>query len=184
MIAQLRQQTEYDFYSTSFGATSELVRFWNQSDFHSVRLGSQRDQASGTHSLIMINGNLDWLDEAKSQFADSMHYSLGTIFSQLEIELVRSLTPINDASVVKAGVHQLIERYCLGGSSYDSVAPLLNLWWQSSPQLAYKVSDLFIRLVVQRNSWADCIAEFGMTGRKQAEQVFRQHLSEWVKKSR
>lgn len=184
MIAQLRQQTEYDFYSTSFGATSELVRFWNQSDFHSVRLGSQRDQASGTHSLIMINGNLDWLDEAKAQFADSMHYSLGTIFSQLEIELVRSLTPINDASVVKAGVHQLMERYCLGGSSYDSVAPLLNLWWQSSPQLAYKVSDLFIRLVVQRNSWADCIAEFGMTGRKQAEQVFRQHLSELVKKSR
>lgn len=180
LMRQLVAQTDYDFYSTSFGATSELVHFWHRCGFYSVRLGSQRDQASGTHSLIMVRGNVDWLEAAKLQFFDSLDYSLTTIFKQLEIELVRSLFETKDASVDKSSLSALIKRYCQGGASYDSVAPHLYSWWLNTPLLVNKVSDLFIRLVVQRNDWSSCIDEFGLTGRKQAEQIFRKQLSQLV----
>lgn len=180
LMRQLVAQTDYDFYSTSFGATSELVHFWHRCGFYSVRLGSQRDQASGTHSLMMVRGNVDWLEAAKLQFFDSLDYSLTTIFKQLEIELVRSLFETKDASVDKSSLSALITRYCQGGASYDSVAPHLYSWWLNTPALANKVSDLFIRLVVQRNDWSSCIDEFGLTGRKQAEQIFRQQLGQLV----
>lgn len=180
LMRQLVAQTDYDFYSTSFGATSELVHFWHRCGFYSVRLGSQRDQASGTHSLMMVRGNVDWLEAAKLQFFDSLDYSLTTIFKQLEIELVRSLFETKDASVDKSSLSALIMRYCQGGASYDSVAPHLYSWWLNTPVLANKVSDLFIRLVVQRNDWSSCIDEFGLTGRKQAEQIFRQQLGQLV----
>lgn len=180
LMRQLVAQTDYDFYSTSFGATSELVHFWHRCGFYSVRLGSQRDQASGTHSLIMVRGNVDWLEAAKLQFFDSLDYSLTTIFKQLEIELVRSLFETKDASVDKSSLSALIKRYCQGGASYDSVVPHLYSWWLNTPLLVDKVSDLFIRLVVQRNDWSSCIDEFGLTGRKQAEQIFRKQLSQLV----
>lgn len=178
LIRQLIHNSDYDFYSTSFGATSELVQFWHRCGFASVRLGSQRDQASGTHSLVMVKGNVDWLNSAREQFFHGFDYSLSTLFAQLEIELVRSLIANKDASVDKPSFNPLIERYCLGGASYESVAPHLYSWWQDTPSLAGKVSDFFIRLVVQRNTWSSCIAEFGFAGRKQAEQVFRQQLGE------
>uniref|UniRef100_UPI00301D4D98 GNAT family N-acetyltransferase n=1 Tax=Proteus faecis TaxID=2050967 RepID=UPI00301D4D98 len=58
-----------DYVATSFGATPELIHFWQRNGFHSIKLGSQRDQASGCFSLLMIYArHVEWLSQARRQF--------------------------------------------------------------------------------------------------------------------
>lgn len=176
MLRQLQEMTDFDFYSTSFGATPELVAFWKSVGFQPVRLGSQRDQASGTHSLVMILGADNWVEQAQNLFQQSFHYALSNGFQQLEIELVRSLLGENNASVENSGVGSLVKFYSLGGSSFDSVAPMLDEWWKQAPDSVSQLDDLFIRKVIQRWDWAQCAKAFNYPGRKQVEQALRDAL--------
>jgi len=180
ILRQLQDMTSYDFYSTSFGATPELVEFWKSSGFKPVKLGSQRDQASGTHSLVMIQSHSDWADTANEIFRDGFYYSLSESFKELETELVRSLLRVNDASGEIKGVGGLVQFYSLGGASYDSIAPILDKWWKQSFNGAHLMDDLFIRKTIQRWDWTSCANEFGFTGRKQTEQAFRDSLKPLV----
>ncbi|EEX94794.1 ChrR [Vibrio orientalis CIP 102891 = ATCC 33934] len=176
LIRQLQDMTHYDFYSTSFGATPELVAFWKSVGFQPVKLGSQRDQASGTHSLVMTLGSSNWSDRASEIFQQSFHYALSEGFQQLEIELVRSLISVNDASVENRGVGRLVQLYAQGGTNFDSVAPILDNWWKQAPHLANQLDDLFIRKVVQRWDWNQCAKAFNFAGYKQTEQALREIL--------
>lgn len=180
IIDHLSTLSQYTYLSTSFGATDELVSFWRSCGFEPIKLGSQRDSASGTHSLVMLKGELEHLDSAQSHFQPSFRFSLVDIFRELEIELIRNLLVGNDASVVKPSALALIQNYCLGGSSYDSVAPFLEQWWRESPSLVHFASELYIRRLIQRHSWQRCVDEFQLSGRKQAEQMFRQDLAKLI----
>lgn len=177
MLRQLQNSTDYDFYSTSFGATSELVHFWSRCDFVPIKLGSSRDQASGTHSLIMVSRHPVWLDLAREYYRLFIRYSLSGIFQKLEIDLVRSLTQHLDASVDKSGFESLIQTYLSGGASYDSVAPILDSWWKASPSVIGYMSDLVVTKIVQQAEWRDCADRFQLSGRKQAELQFKLELS-------
>lgn len=57
MIQQLvnhAKKNHYDFISTSFGLTEELLKFWQQCGFAWIHLGSHRDQTTGLHACIML----------------------------------------------------------------------------------------------------------------------------------
>ncbi len=176
MVKQLIQSGRYDFYSTSFGATAELIHFWRSCGFFPVKLGSQREQASGTYSVVMLSGDLDWGHQVEGYFDLSFQYAVSETYCELEIELVRSLLAKDNASVEKPKLNSLIKNYCNGGASFDSVVPLLDLWWKNSPHVLDTMSDFFIRKVVQRKDWQWCAREFGFAGSKQAEQEFRAQL--------
>ena len=177
MLAQLQAQTEYDFYSTSFGATSELVEFWRKAGFEAVKLGSSREQASGTHSLIMVSGKVEWLTQAKQTYQQFMHYSVACLFKQLEIDVVRSLLVEKDVSIVLPSFAPIVEHYVKGGASFDSIAPLLDNYWKHSPSLIGKMSDLLVYKIIQRHSWSECAHQFLLPGKKQVEAQFKQDLS-------
>ncbi|WP_394143568.1 GNAT family N-acetyltransferase [Vibrio atypicus] len=177
MLAQLQAQTEYDFYSTSFGATSELVEFWRKAGFEAVKLGSSREQASGTHSLIMVSAKVEWLTQAKQTYQQFMHYSVACLFKQLEIDVVRSLLVEKDVSIVLSSFAPIVEHYVKGGASFDSIAPLLDNYWKHSPSLIGKMSDLLVYKIIQRHSWSECAHQFLLPGKKQVEAQFKQDLS-------
>ena len=54
MLSKLLGLNEYEYYSSSFGATEELIRFWHNNEFVPIKLGSHKDQASGTYSVVMV----------------------------------------------------------------------------------------------------------------------------------
>lgn len=180
MLAQLSQQVECDFLSTSFGATSELVDFWHKAGFVPVKLGSSREQASGTYSLMMVKRNVEWLPLATQHFRQYVLYSLPSLYRLLETDLVRSLCAKLDASIDNPSFAPLIRSYISGGTHYDSVAPILDLWWKSSPASVVTMSDLVIRKLVQQYSWSDCVNEFSLQGKKQAESQFKIELDAWI----
>ncbi|MFP2770300.1 tRNA(Met) cytidine acetyltransferase TmcA [Oceanisphaera sp. KMM 10153] len=48
------QQQEYDFLGASFGASTELLDFWQNNGFGAVRIGLGIDGASGLHAAMML----------------------------------------------------------------------------------------------------------------------------------
>ncbi|USD34743.1 MULTISPECIES: tRNA(Met) cytidine acetyltransferase TmcA [Vibrio] len=173
MLEQLSLHCDKAFISTSFGATKELLHFWRKNGFSPVRLGVQRDQASGCHSVLMIKGSPDWMESAERHFELSMPYLLGNVFNDIETDIVRNLLRKEDASVEICEFFTLIRRYCEGGVGYESVASFIASWLLSSPAALQNSSDLMIRKLIQQRSWQMCCEEFELSGRKQTELQLR-----------
>lgn len=169
-----------DYYATSFGATDNLVRFWCSNQFRAVKLGSQRDQASGCYSLLMIHGvGCDWLSSAERQFYPHLCFELKDSLQELDAVVVKTLmaagAPIDSGQTLPLA---LVAGYARGGANYESVAvwiELLLLTLSSAQWLA--LPELLISKVVQQQSWQQCAKQYQYTGRKQTEQVIRQELA-------
>ncbi len=85
-------------------------------------MGSQRDQASGCYSLLMVkSANAPWTAEASSQFETHFRYELKDTLRTLTPALVRRL--MSASSEAKAGDIPigLLEQYSYGGANFESV---------------------------------------------------------------
>ncbi|NLW04897.1 MAG: tRNA(Met) cytidine acetyltransferase [Pseudomonadaceae bacterium] len=56
VLEEAKQQPKLDLIGSSFGATQELLPFWFAAGYQPVRLGVTRDQASGEHTLQVVQG--------------------------------------------------------------------------------------------------------------------------------
>ncbi|MCG9544511.1 GNAT family N-acetyltransferase [Vibrio sp. Isolate33] len=191
LLSEQAVQTEQvDYLATSFGATSDLISFWRDSEFVPVHIGHQRDQASGCHSVLMVkslNQNSQiWMSQLQSHFERSFCFVVSGSLASVEVDLVRALLPNQAESMAESEI-QLIKNYVDGGNSYDSIGfSVLNLILQSNGRQAhiaesdtitdtgFAVSDLLIAKVVQQKDWGTCVEQFNLVGRKQAEIQFRQ----------
>ncbi len=56
LLTEIRQEFdgELDWLGTSFGATPELLSFWQNNGYSSVHLSTTRNAASGEHSVVML----------------------------------------------------------------------------------------------------------------------------------
>ncbi|MZI95271.1 GNAT family N-acetyltransferase [Vibrio sp. CAIM 722] len=170
------------FISTSFGATDELIHFWQSNHFYPVKLGSKRDQASGCHSLIMVrNIQIDWDRHAHMMFNNHFRFSLNGIFSDLSPSLIRTL--LSFGSKDKALQNSLdmwvpvLQNYAHGGANYESVAVAIEeLIFSLSKGRIEKCSDLLLAKVLQHHDWNECCSSFSLSGRKQLEGQIRQEI--------
>ncbi len=176
----IRQQ-DCDYVSTSFGATGALVKFWQKCGFHSIKMGSQRDQSSGCYSLVMVKGeSLGWLDRAATQFFVHLIHEMPDSLKLIEVDLVKTLlaqsTPTNQDIPFK-----LLQQYTVGGANYESIAVWFHQLLLSLPtNHFYQVSELTISKVLLRMPWAQCARKYQLTGRKQIEMKMKQELKELI----
>lgn len=175
---------EVDYLSVSFGATAELIPFWQKHDFHAIKMGSQRDQASGCYSLLMLRaGEVKsvhrWLDSLKARFIPQFCYAAKQELQELEPDIIHCL--------LKGSLRQnishlnlpfdLLSYYAKGGSNYESVAVWIEFYLLQLPDtMKTKISHLLLSKVVQQQSWQYCAQYYGFTGRKQVEAQIRQYL--------
>ncbi|MCB5162706.1 GNAT family N-acetyltransferase [Marinomonas algarum] len=66
-----------DFLCTSFAATTDVVMFWLKNGYRAVRLGTSKDQASGSYSLMMVKP----LNDDAKQRANQWHKHFVATFS-------------------------------------------------------------------------------------------------------
>lgn len=184
MLSYLKREAigRYDYLATSFGATRDLVDFWFDSGFILSHVGSQRDQASGCHALLMVHPlnetSKSWSEEVQSNFNANLDYLFSSTLNELEPEMVRAL--YSKLPCCGRGTQNpvLIQNYVGGGNSFDSVAYLLERLIRSlSADELGRVSDLLICKVIQKRSWAKCVLNYGLIGRKQAEAQLRNDVS-------
>ena len=94
-LAQSASDKGFDYLGTSFGATSGLLSFWQNSGYLPVRTGLQREAASGCYSLMMLQAlseaGRELLGEARSRFYDNLLLQLPESLKVMDTELVRQL---------------------------------------------------------------------------------------------
>ncbi|WNJ97955.1 GNAT family N-acetyltransferase [Vibrio ruber] len=179
LLSALTRQCPADYIATSFGATSALLQFWGKNDFHPVKIGSRRDQASGCYSIVMIYHNsYPWFDAAKKQFSYYFPHALKTELTRLEPDIVRQLLKMRVSLPIIDIPTALIENYAQGGSNYESVAVWIALYISALPREHIDmIDDLLIEKVLQNQTWSTIVSHASVTGRKQIEQKIRDNLS-------
>ncbi|MFZ3418166.1 GNAT family N-acetyltransferase [Vibrio harveyi] len=187
MLSLLEQSTpsHISYLSTSFGATEELIKFWQRSGYESIRLGTMRDAASGCYSLLMVRNcnaqQQSWIEESKHLFEELLSLSASAIYPRLEPSLMRTLLsqPIQAVSLNKAKL-TLVECYAQGGNSFESVSTWLQQWLLQFGLV--DVSDLLISKSLLNKDWNECAKQFGLAGRKQIEAEIRKELQALIAK--
>lgn len=183
LLSQFIEHHSCDYIATSFGATAELIHFWLRNGFHSIKLGSQRDQASGCFSLLMVYGQqVEWLSRARWQFQIHLLYELKESLQRLAANTVRLLLCEAESESLSQLPFELLARYSLGGANYESVAVWIEkLLIHSASKPTIVLDELLIEKVIQQRSWTECASLHGYTGRKQTEQVLRQNLAQLLR---
>ncbi|GHA45878.1 GNAT family N-acetyltransferase [Photobacterium aphoticum] len=186
-VIQQWATTRWDYLGTSFGYLPELFGFWLRNGYHPVRLGFTRDATSGYPSLLCVlplsQNSQAWWPTAQTVFSATLsaHWFDGyaSLSAQQGLPLWRyqqisfPSLPVLPASLME----QHLILYTQGGLGLEAVQPALQQWLQQ--QLCSVVDDnteglaLVFAKVIQRKGWADVVNEFGLTGRKHAEQAVR-----------
>ncbi|MDB1125652.1 GNAT family N-acetyltransferase [Vibrio algarum] len=181
MLSFLKSQNEvqFDFVSTSYGVTEELYRFWVANEFYPVRLGSSLDQASGTYSILMLSSIVknDWEEQVRNRFPQDFVALLPEGFKDLPallvLNLLKSSRPMA-LPVLKAQV-QLVRSYIQGGSGYENIA--YTVCQLLIENIAHKdIHPILVTKILQKKSWTDIVEIYSMSGRKQAECLFRKSI--------
>lgn len=182
LLCWLRQHSTADFLGTSFGASAELVRFWQRNGFAAVRLGLSADGVSGLHAAMMLQPLSPDAEAVmpvwQGQFSANLDFFLLGALHALPAPLLRSLKrcparprPALDAAIARdfAWAHR----------DLPADRPALARFIRSRPLpqgLDEHQKALVDALLNPANSAAQLVADFGLAGGKDLVQQLRQLL--------
>jgi tRNA(Met) cytidine acetyltransferase len=175
------EKEAFDHLCTSYGATADLLSFWQQRHFVTLRIGLSQDASSGTHSLIM---NLPL-----SEKAHLLHELIVQQFEQqLPTQLSRHLQHLDAGVVLKLLLNGNKAQYdppCLlsytqGNLPYEFIEhDLVNLMLNCDLSCLSKAQQfLAIQKILQNNSWAEICRKNNLTGKKQAQYNLKETIKQ------
>lgn len=163
---------KFDQICASFGATADLLSFWQQLSFSTLRIGLSKDSSSGTHSLIVsralsLAGQI-LHSKIQQQFTEQLAIQLSRHLQQIEADLVLKL--LQELSKTTVNSAQL-DSYINGNLPYEFVeAPLIKLILTANLKNLSKMQQcLTIQKILQNHSWAEICKNHSLTGKKQAQ---------------
>ncbi|HFD79591.1 MAG TPA: tRNA(Met) cytidine acetyltransferase [Gammaproteobacteria bacterium] len=179
------RQEGFDYLGSSFGATPELLDFWNRQGWTPVRVSIQRGAASGAHSVVMLEA-LDGAGErlrarALQRFLAQFPWQLGDSLSQLESALVWRLLAStrefaapdeDDLHDLHAFAHeQRLAEVCLGSLWRLALHALTT--GAAVQRLEPVQLELLIARVLQHQDWQECVRRTALEGRVAALNALR-----------
>jgi tRNA(Met) cytidine acetyltransferase len=174
---KLAKQSSFDFVGTTFGATSQLLSFWSKNGFLPVRLGVNKDKASGEYSVLMLNALSPdaaiFKQQLREYFAKSFVHMLPEQYRTVSASLVSLLTWLNrdvdffeysehDATSVKGFVSKERQYHTCSYSLRNWILHFLTEHLDECP-------ELLINRVLQRLTTEELSAKFQLTGKKQLD---------------
>jgi len=181
-----------DYVSTSYGASLELINFWNKQGFDSVYLGMKRDASSGMHSLIMLKGlnqkGLELVEATQLRFAKNYTQLLAESFKSLESELALFL--LADLKTVLFNELSEQEKKELAAFAnqqrgyentlYSIWAFTLKILPKGQLRLTTIENKVLMLKVLQKRSWQTSKDKSGLSGKKEVLQVLREALTKLI----
>ena len=194
LLSEIKRQAVndcYDYLGTSFGATESLLRFWHHCQFKPVRVGITREAASGTHSVMMLQG-LSILGqslqiEAQERFREQFHWLLMDGLDDVEADIVTLM--LRQSGYAQTYQQSVFEQrdllsYIEGQRQYDCCMASVKAWtmrWLANYSVTSEQQRLLVTKVLQNKDWK-CVAEsLQLSGRKQVQQRLRQTIAEQVR---
>ncbi len=184
---QFAKSSHLDSLTSAFGLNTELLSFWLKNQFSLLKLGIQRDNASGCYAAIMQRPvsspaqkqNLAIQEIFTSNFLSGLsrqyrnHHS-NTVYDVLKalevperaIELdKRQLAQVQRFATQKLAIEECMnELVCL---------TILGLSQGSSTKQDPSMAKLLIKRVLQAHSVTCCVEEFNLKGKKELDQHLR-----------
>lgn len=175
-----------DSISTSYGLTNELLRFWYKNGFHLQKLGTQRDNASGSYAAVMmqsISKQASTQQEInQSLFADTLLSGLPRQYREVPALIIKEVLTYVDVkphSSISSRTIELARQFAEQHRSLeDGQIELLSLIFthlrgNSTILLSDAEWCLLTRRIVQGRSQSTCVREFKLTGKKALDKALR-----------
>jgi len=175
------KKQKFDHLCVSFGATADLLSFWQRQHFVTLRIGQSKDASSGTHSLIM--------NMPLSKKAYLLHELIVQQFrQQLPTQLSRHLQHLDTGVVLnlllnghKAQSEQpSLLSYTQGNLPYEFIEHDLIDLMLNCDLTGLSKAQLFLAIqkILQNNSWAEICRKNNLTGKKQAQYNLKETIKQ------
>jgi len=175
---------QVDLLGTSYGATPELIQFWNQNQLTPLFIGSHRNASSGTYALTQMRAisgrGRPIYDLAIDRFQNTLLDQLRDPLQQLDDDIVHLLLQPHSH---KLNPHDLsdIDAFIHGNRRYETViTPLIQLLLNSLNKmvlLSPEHRQLLILRLLQNRPWADCTTLLKIDGRNALQNEMRRAIS-------
>lgn len=182
-----------DLIGASFGATSSLLRFWRGENLWPVRVGFQRDHASGEYSVMMLSAlsmaGASVVSQARACLLNDLPQLLSDPLRDVDVGVVALLLQQNPAqSEIESNAPtsrdlETVRNFIEGERSYEDC--LASIWryvvWALRDPKHLSVSleqGVLITKVLQRHSWADVSRQFDLAGKSEVKRRLRLGLDQ------
>lgn len=185
-IAGYARKQGMDYLGSSFGATPELLGFWQQAGYRPVRISTRASAASGSHSAIMLQGISEvgtrLCELAGERFQAHLPAELGDHLQALDVDLALQL--LGNRPPRPRLEHQdwldLLAFSCARRDYEACIVPIAALsrfaLAESNAPLQLDQRRLLLARVVQRRGWAEVAALSRLSGRAQVVSGLRAAL--------
>lgn len=185
-IVEDAQGAGLDLVGSSFGATKDLLDFWEHCGLLPVHLGSNRNAASGAHAAVVLHP----LSPAGDGLQRSALERLGKRLPTLLTEPLRDLEPEIAACLLRIAPQddwtptsmerRELESFAFALRTYEAVLPLLARLVATRLGEALRARavddaqrDALICKILQHRDWSETSRLLSLTGRAQAVRLLR-----------
>lgn len=190
VIAAERRQG-VDAIGTSFGATPDLLRFWQRSDFALVRMGFTRDHASGSHSAVMLRPLTEQGEFVFQAVRQRFQHYLSSWLAGPLAGLAKNMASLlrndlrEDGLTLSESDWQDIRSFAQTRRGYEACMwPLIKLV-RRAPRLLEALTEDERKVIaarIQNNmAWPDTIKYINVSGKAQAVIRLRQAIASLLK---
>ncbi|MGM0571441.1 tRNA(Met) cytidine acetyltransferase TmcA [Marinobacter sp.] len=180
----VRQATNLglDAIGTSYGASQELLPFWQSAGFNTVRLGISREASSGEYAVQMLQGLTDTgvavQQRLSNRFSEQWPVMLPVVWPSLSPELVLAITadlppapPLTEQELIE------LEAFAHGHRGFElTLAALRRLTMQAGVSVRLAASEqasLWVACVLQSRTWSDLRTQGLCHGQRDGESRVR-----------
>ena len=177
-----------DFLGASFGATPELVRFWNACGFTNVRASLRRGGTTALHSALVLapvsGEGVKLIREARGRFLDLFPRQLCDSLARLDAPLVHALMQGSAPPLVLSATdHEMLKAW-IGGHRLFEVS-LAAIWRfachaltrpEMRPLAEAEEWEVLVERVLQCHDWQTVSTRHGLAGRRAVDARLRKLL--------
>ncbi|MFY0676133.1 MAG: tRNA(Met) cytidine acetyltransferase [Neptuniibacter sp.] len=193
LLSVLKEQGKalgWDCLGASFSASSDLLSFWQQAGFNTIRMGSSRDSVSGSHAAVVLQPLTNQGDQVaehlRGRFLEQLNYRLSDDLGSLEPELVCLLLQ-HAGHLPELTEHDWndLSGFALHNRNYENCAFAIHkfifhvLDWVDNETLLHFLQNpdfvLLLKRNLQQRSWEQL--EVDGQGRKHLMQQLRKVIS-------
>lgn len=177
-LESLPRPVDWDYLGSSFGATTDLVRFWQRAGYQACRLGVKADAASGANSMVVMKS----LKAKNAPLVEALNQRATRQFAALKRRCFQWLdeglaTCLGEAKGQEPNMAEELQAFTLGKRQAESVA------W-SLYCLAKQSNDVLLNDYALNNlSWKALAVKYALAGRRGVENQLRQQVAAAIRKA-
>lgn len=181
ILDSLRQRLSgVDFLAASFGATSELLQFWQRNGFVPVRLGFHQETNSGLHALMMLRPLHD--ESAKqcrhwqARLQQQLPLLTRDVFAEVDEGVLQGILEQAIAETDATGDDRRdVDDFIAGRRQYEACILGLQRLMQQHPTADTLILDKLLRGM----GWAELAQKHQLAGRRASEAALRKAVALW-----